>query len=458
MLRDARIAALYAETNERKILRPFSRDPDYVVLLYSLEIRHRAVQLIKEFLASEGYSGRMDRWSVTCAGAFLTQLALSVDCLLDQQINQDIINIITFLNITNKLQIIVNRICQYDRETYIKRIKKQSDQCSKEQLGLILHEPLTIIITIDQFINQSIEIKRLDNFIFDSRTGLISNFNDLCIFIGGRTNQDIPITYEIREVRMLEINKMANSKVSFINHDILDHIITFKVLEEQGFFDQYSAFLTSLGNPYKRYFFNREAELVAAINYARRQFSVLPTSARCQLDLSIIEKILEKSIQSKLPSNSANQNDVLSYLNNLDKASDEAELIAHVLSNTILEAEELQRNYGMTLTFDRKGQLNGRLDPWNPEYLSFVIDGLRILKNSTFQFISVQDIAINLAILMEEEFRGMIISLTKNEFFIQVSDLSDSTSLNFSMSSQTQRLLNEYPHFNTFRDFVFPVP
>ena len=48
MLRDARIAALYAETNERKILRPFSRDPDYVVLLYSLEIRHRAVQLIKE--------------------------------------------------------------------------------------------------------------------------------------------------------------------------------------------------------------------------------------------------------------------------------------------------------------------------------------------------------------------------------------------------------------------------
>jgi hypothetical protein len=98
MLRDARIAALYAETNERKILRPFSRDPDYVVLLYSLEIRHRAVQLIKEFLASEGYSGRMDRWSVTCAGAFLTQLALSVDCLLDQQINQDIINIITFLN------------------------------------------------------------------------------------------------------------------------------------------------------------------------------------------------------------------------------------------------------------------------------------------------------------------------------------------------------------------------
>jgi len=287
---------------------------------------------------------------------------------------------------------------------------------------------------------------------------LISNFNDLCIFIGGRTNQDIPITYEIREVRMLEINKMANSKVSFINHDILDHIITFKVLEEQGFFDQYSAFLTSLGNPYKRYFFNREAELVAAINYARRQFSVLPTSARCQLDLSIIEKILEKSIQSKLPSNSANQNDVLSYLNNLEKASDEAELIAHVLSNTILEAEELQRNYGMTLTFDRKGQLNGRLDPWNPEYLSFVIDGLRILKNSTFQFISVQDIAINLAILMEEEFRGMIISLTKNEFFIQVSDLSDSTSLNFSMSSQTQRLLNEYPHFNTFRDFVFPVP
>jgi len=257
---------------------------------------------------------------------------------------------------------------------------------------------------------------------------------------------------------MLEINKMANSKVSFINHDILDHIITFKVLEEQGFFDQYSAFLTSLGNPYKRYFFNREAELVAAINYARRQFSVLPTSARCQLDLSIIEKILEKSIQSKLPSNSANQNDVLSYLNNLEKASDEAELIAHVLSNTILEAEELQRNYGMTLTFDRKGQLNGRLDPWNPEYLSFVIDGLRILKNSTFQFISVQDIAINLAILMEEEFRGMIISLTKNEFFIQVSDLSDSTSLNFSMSSQTQRLLNEYPHFNTFRDFVFPVP
>ena len=61
------------------------------------------------------------------------------------------------------------------------------------------------------------------------------------------------------------------------------------------------------------------------------------------------------------------------------------------------------------------------------------IEVLGFLKNSIFQFISVQDIAINLAIIMEEEFRGMIISLTKNEFSIQVSDLSDSTSLHFSM-------------------------
>jgi len=93
MLRDARIAALYTESNEGKILRPFLRDSDYVTLLYSLEIRHRAIQLIKEFLVDESYSGCMNRWSITCAAAFLAQLTLSVDCLLDLQINQDVVNI-----------------------------------------------------------------------------------------------------------------------------------------------------------------------------------------------------------------------------------------------------------------------------------------------------------------------------------------------------------------------------
>ena len=460
MLRDTRVASLYTEANENKILRPFLRDSDYVARLYSLEIRDNAIRLIKESLVSKSYRGRMDRWSIACAGAFLTQLTLSIDCLLDLQIDQDIIDIITFLNSTNQVQAIVHQLSIYDKNTYLNsKIKKE--KCSETQWKLVSSTPPIIIITIDQFINNPIEIKLLGNFSFNfnrpSGTISVSSFNELRVFIGSRTNQDIPITYEISEVRMLEINKMDNSKVSFINHDILDHIITFKVLEEKDFFKQYSTFMSSLGNPYNQYFFGREPELVAAINYARRQFSVVPASARCQIDLSIIEKILEKSIQSQLPSNAPNQENVLSYLRGLNKTSDEAGLISHVLSNTILEAEELQRKYGMTLTFDSKGKLNGRLDPWNPEYLSFVVDAVRILENSLFQFTSLQHIAISLAILTEEEFRDMIISATNNEFSIQVSDLSNPKRPRLSMSLRTKELLEDQPNFNTFQDFVFPT-
>ena len=179
-------------------------------------------------------------------------------------------------------------------------------------------------------------------------------------------NQIMPITHFLKELRILEAGFVNDirlpSKVSFIQHDLLDHANTFyeliNVIEKAQKNGRHESFFNCLGHPFKKTHMNREGELIAAISYACRQYywcKQFSQETLCSINIQEFKN--EYNISSNAPN----------------------ALLSHVLCNCIIQAEELQIKYGMPYSLDQNNNIVGRFDPLSPAYIEFIFDVASIL-------------------------------------------------------------------------------
>jgi hypothetical protein len=198
-----------------------------------------------------------------------------------------------------------------------------------------------------------------------------------------------PISYDLKEDRIIEINGYRESKVKFISHDILDHAYTFYLLRDLFHKKNKPSLLASLGHPFSRTHMNREGELIAAISYACRQFFWYKYRFPDQVFY------FEESVSCHMQ-----RNPFLDYINQLIN-SEAKGFTWHILANCLLEAEELQLKYGMSLIFDDNNKLAGRLDPYSLDYIRLIIE----LAGRFYTIYATSLLPVRLALKTEDSFQ-----------------------------------------------------
>lgn len=210
---------------------------------------------------------------------------------------------------------------------------------------------------------------------------------------------DIPLSMHCKDERIFRIDDFENSKVRFVHHDVLDHAECFYVLRNlitRNHQELFRRLRMPTGEVIS--IMNREGELVAAISYAYRQFYFYEKQP---------ENLCEMSPQALI--DTLKQLKDAHAIKELEKkieglASAETKdwkLYSHVICNCLLEAEELQWKYGFPTLKGSSDEVT-RLDPWDPSYISFIIDAVSELGKKE------SSLPCRVSLLVEREFQGYI--------------------------------------------------
>jgi hypothetical protein len=184
----------------------------------------------------------------------------------------------------------------------------------------------------------------------------------------------LPLSEYVKNERILLVSGFPDySKVSHAEHDLMDHLWTFDVIERAGLLDRYSYMFDSIGNPEATDIFRREGEIVSSIAFGVRYYHTMPSAFGPRMRSSQIEEHLDKLfVEGGLEDRHF---EAFRYLKSLRRGSIEWQSLGFSFSNYITELDEQRRKWGRIKQRDpRTKELLGELDPLSPDFLCFFID------------------------------------------------------------------------------------
>ena len=197
-----------------------------------------------------------------------------------------------------------------------------------------------------------------------------------------------PIAEINKNERIFNINGFANSKLSLIIHDLVDHFWLFDTLEFCKMFDKYNILFEGLGHPEKCDVFKREGEVVASIGFGVRLFNTIEQGFKPKHSFDEIRGRVTDHFK-KYYSHKHKVSDALRLVLQLEPQSRNAQSLAFAFSNFVSELEEQKRKHGF-IWFKVNDNRYIEFDPFGEMYLSFFVEAhneLTISKNKHRNFL-----------------------------------------------------------------------
>lgn len=470
-----RLRSLYAESDVSSLLAPLE-DETYKARISALEKRHIVSNFLSNNLSDGSYSGKLDRLTLTQAAARILSHLEHNEGLLEivphndaDEMTSFFINNLVSLNYATEITRELSSIQSHFEFFGNKKRRKNKRQPTLDLLQLQWAEirqqerETDLMISyvspeLENYIGKGIKIDIEDLFEYKSQNCDLSNLRQILVQ-DSKLRTDIPLSYKLQKTRIFCLNEKERSKVSFVNHDILDHLITFKRLLNSNIFQNHSRLLWRLGFPLSGgEFYHRESELFAAINYAIRQFRLLESFSSERYVSELPFNTVAERLRDACEEDRENETylRILEFLDELASQSDTRvyKLISHVLANVILEAEELQRKFGISLIFDDDLRVCGRLSHWDVDYLCFTIEAIQVLDHNMSGDIEHQEIEVQVSLELEKICHELIFE----EFFISISELMNSDQTNSYQEGIPEMVYHrivQSPNFATFPLFRF---
>jgi hypothetical protein len=186
----------------------------------------------------------------------------------------------------------------------------------------------------------------------------------------------IPITEQIKNLRLITINGFRGSKISHATHDAMDHAWTFDLLKKKGLLDDYSELLQSIGNPHLTNIFFREGEAIASIAFGVRYWSIVEPGFKPVMSCIDIRNKMDEHFdagQLTAPRHMRAYRVIRELAN--DPNAREAQCLGFAFSNYFTELDEQRRKHGKIKQKDLStGEISGELDPLSADFLSLFIE------------------------------------------------------------------------------------
>lgn len=214
-----------------------------------------------------------------------------------------------------------------------------------------------------------------------------------------------PLLDILKNKRILTVNGLTDSKVSYTMHDLFDHFWLYNKVEKCGFFTRYADFFKNLGNPHHRDIFSREGELIASIGFEYRLF----LESHDYAPLFTINDI--KAVLSLL--NTENQKNAYNLLLTEFTDSAKAHILTTVYSGIMIELMEQRRKNGFIKIYDHG--IVKSMESCDPEYTALIVEVCSLLGKLNS---NTHKILLNIALLTEEYFRNVASKI--NEGFLTV--------------------------------------
>lgn len=190
----------------------------------------------------------------------------------------------------------------------------------------------------------------------------------------------IPVTELLKTSRIVKTTQIADSKVSLVIHDAVDHLWFIKLLDRLKILNQHQLLMEKIGNFPNCDIYKRESEMVASISFGTRSWTnyeigYSPTYTTSEI-LRLFDVLFDRD---ELQEHHMDAYRHVRYLASQPQRR-ESQSLGFVFSNYITELDEQRRKFGkiktMNLdTYEREGEL----DPFGADYLSFFVDAHRAL-------------------------------------------------------------------------------
>jgi hypothetical protein len=186
----------------------------------------------------------------------------------------------------------------------------------------------------------------------------------------------IPITEQVKNLRLITINGFRGSKISHAVHDAVDHAWTFELLRTKGLLEEYRDLLQSIGNPHLTNIFFREGEAIASISFGVRYWSMIEPGFKPATSIQDIANKMDEHFDAGQLSD---ERHIRAYriIRKLikDPSVREAQCLAFTFSNYITELNEQRRKHGKIKQKDlATGSIKSELDPFSADFLSLFIE------------------------------------------------------------------------------------
>jgi len=193
-------------------------------------------------------------------------------------------------------------------------------------------------------------------------------------------NGPIPVTELLKTSRIVKATKIADSKVSLVIHDAVDHLWFIHLLFKLKIFDRHQLMMEKIGNFTNCDIYRRESEMVASISFGTRSWTNYEIGYSPTLTTSDILLLFDDLFdRGQLLDHHMDAYRHVRHLASQPKRR-ESQSLGFVFSNYVTELDEQRRRFGrikvMNLeTYEREGEL----DPFGADYLSFFVDAHRAL-------------------------------------------------------------------------------
>ena len=191
-----------------------------------------------------------------------------------------------------------------------------------------------------------------------------------------------PILEALKNDRCVEVNEIADSKISTVIHDVIDHVWLFNLLKEKKIFGKYKELFDSINEPHNYDIFQREGEAVASIGFGVRLWANSKLGFASTVSIQDILEHFHSCIDNYFEQRhlTAFQEVVRLSRNPLSR---ESQSLCFVFSNYLVELDEQRRKHG---EINRQNletrEIIGPLDPWDIDYLSFFVETHKALLQS----------------------------------------------------------------------------
>lgn len=192
-----------------------------------------------------------------------------------------------------------------------------------------------------------------------------------------RADQDsIPITEQVKNLRLITINGFRGSKISHAVHDAMDHAWTFSLLKNKGLLDDYRDLLQSVGNPHLTNIFFREGEAIASIAFGVRYWSIIEPGFKPIMNTQELAAKMDEHFESGALTDARHMR-AYRLIRQLakDPSVREAQCLGFAFSNYYSELNEQRRKHGKIKQKNLStGNIDGELNPLSADFLSLFIE------------------------------------------------------------------------------------
>lgn len=187
---------------------------------------------------------------------------------------------------------------------------------------------------------------------------------------------EVVLLEQFKNQRVIEVAGLKNSKVSFLLHDLFDHIWFSSFLDRTpGFMQKYEKFFQKIGNPVTRDLFCREGELTASIAFEFRLY--LASNDYVPLyGINEIINVFEKSRQNGTLT--PLQEEAYNILKNEKQYNSQFfHSLPFIYSGVMIELMEQRRQYGFIKvhTDDSISYFQAQ----DPEYAALIVQSCELL-------------------------------------------------------------------------------